>query len=248
MSAGEGKQSAKFSASPPFGPHLFWVWAPTLRGPHPSGPPPFGPPHPSGPPTLRAPPPPFGRPPFGRPPFGRPPFRPQPFKPPLSPSGFGSSPLWSPTIRTRTLFLDLGAHPFGSPAPWARTPWAPPTPSGPHPFKPRPLAPSPSGPLVPHPPGPPPASSVSKNQELAVAKVGLVVAKQGRGQTRSRPGARRVGGAGGLRAQNFALFFPSPAPIFVLFLSFWGSSRGILVVFEAPERSSVHVWSSRAVV
>ena len=53
---------------------------------------------------------------------------------------------------------------------------------------------------------------------------------------------RRVG------AQNFALFFPSPATKFVLFFPLWGSSRGILVVFEAPGRSNVHVWSSRAVV
>ena len=49
-------------------------------------------------------------------------------------------------------------------------------------------------------------------------------------------------------AQNFALFLPSPAPIFALFPSLWGSSRGILVVFEEPGASSVHVWSSRAVM
>ena len=52
-----------------------------------------------------------------------------------------------------------------------------------------------------------------------------------------KPGSRRVG-------QNFALFFPSPSTKFVLFFLLWGSSRGILVVFEAPGRSNVHVWSS----
>ena len=51
----------------------------------------------------------------------------------------------------------------------------------------------------------------------------------------------REGGPKGGRGQNFALFFPSLAPIFALFLSLWGSSRGILVVFEAPGPSTVHV-------
>ena len=41
-------------------------------------------------------------------------------------------------------------------------------------------------------------------------------------------------------------FFPAPAAKFVLFFPLWGSSRGILVVFEAPGRSNV--LSSRAVV
>ena len=43
---------------------------------------------------------------------------------------------------------------------------------------------------------------------------------------------------------KFRSFFPSPAPIFALFLSLWRSSRGILVVFQAPGPSNVHVWSS----
>ena len=43
-------------------------------------------------------------------------------------------------------------------------------------------------------------------------------------------------------------FFPSPATKFVLFFPLWGSSRGILVVFEAPGASNVHVWNSRAVM
>ena len=38
-------------------------------------------------------------------------------------------------------------------------------------------------------------------------------------------------------------FFPSPAPIFALFVSLWGSSRVFLVVFEAPGPSNVHVWA-----
>ena len=41
---------------------------------------------------------------------------------------------------------------------------------------------------------------------------------------------------------KFSLYFPSPATIF--FPSFsWGSSRGILVVFEAPGPWNVHVWA-----
>ena len=54
-------------------------------------------------------------------------------------------------------------------------------------------------------------------------------------------GVGRKGGVGGGGpkgwAQNFALLFPSPAVKFVLFFPLWGSSRGILVVFEAPGRS-----------
>ena len=72
---------------------------------------------------------------------------------------------------------------------------------------------------------------------------------EGRGQ---KWGPERWGPEGwgpeGWGAQNFALFFPSPAAKFVLFFPLWGSSRGILVVFEAPGHSNVHVWSSRAVV
>ena len=49
-------------------------------------------------------------------------------------------------------------------------------------------------------------------------------------------------------AQKFRAFFPSPATVSFFFVSLWVSSRGILVVFEAPEPSIVHVWSSRAVV
>ena len=65
-------------------------------------------------------------------------------------------------------------------------------------------------------------------------------------------GARRVGGpkgggkgggAEGWGAQNFALFFLSPAGNFILSYLSGGSSRGILVVFEAPRRSNVDVWA-----
>ena len=55
-------------------------------------------------------------------------------------------------------------------------------------------------------------------------------------------------GPEGWGARNFALFFPFPTTKFGLFFPLWGSSRGILVVFEAPGRSNVHVWSSWAVV
>ena len=49
---------------------------------------------------------------------------------------------------------------------------------------------------------------------------------------------RRVGGP-----KLCVFFFPSPATKFVLFFPLWGSSRGILVVFEAPGSSNVHVWA-----
>ena len=42
--------------------------------------------------------------------------------------------------------------------------------------------------------------------------------------------------------------FPSPATVFCSFSLSFGLFRGILVVFEAPVRSNVHVWSSRVVV
>ena len=48
---------------------------------------------------------------------------------------------------------------------------------------------------------------------------------------------------------KFRAFFPSPATVFILFSLSFGLFRGILVVFfEAPGRSNVHVWSSRVVV
>ena len=53
-------------------------------------------------------------------------------------------------------------------------------------------------------------------------------------------------GTEGWGAQNFALFFLSPTGH--SFFSLWGFSRGILVVFEAPGRSNVRVWSSLVVV
>ena len=56
-----------------------------------------------------------------------------------------------------------------------------------------------------------------------------------------RVGARKVGvrRVGGPKFRPF--FFPCPASKFVLFFPLWGSARGILVVFEAPGRSNVHV-------
>ena len=53
------------------------------------------------------------------------------------------------------------------------------------------------------------------------------------GPTQKKWGPRRVGPRR-VGAQNFALFFPSPAAKFVLFFPLWGFSRGILVVFKAP--------------
>ena len=50
-----------------------------------------------------------------------------------------------------------------------------------------------------------------------------------------RRGPRRWG------VQNFALFFSLSRPYLVLFVSLWVSPRGILVVFEVPGPSNVHV-------
>ena len=47
---------------------------------------------------------------------------------------------------------------------------------------------------------------------------------------------------------KFRSFFSLSRHHFALLVSIWVSARGILVVFEAPERSNVHVWSSRVVV
>ena len=62
------------------------------------------------------------------------------------------------------------------------------TPLGSHNSHPHPVSGFGRPPLrVPHPSGPHPPPQSQKSQKLAVAKVGLVVAKQGRGQTRSWP-------------------------------------------------------------
>ena len=58
-------------------------------------------------------------------------------------------------------------------------------------------------------------------------------------------GGAPKGGAQTVGAQNFALFFPSPATVFILFSLSFGLFRGILVVFEALGRSNVHVWTAR---
>ena len=68
-----------------------------------------------------------------------------------------------------------------------------------------------------------------------------------------RVGPRRVGGPKGGAPkgggpQNFALFFPLPPQFFFFPPLSFGLFRGILVVFEAPGPSNVHVWSSRGVV
>ena len=62
-----------------------------------------------------------------------------------------------------------------------------------------------------------------------------------------RVGPRRVGAPKGGGPKISRFFFPVP-PQIVLFFPLWGSSRGIWVMFEAPGRSNVHVWSSRAVM
>ena len=54
-------------------------------------------------------------------------------------------------------------------------------------------------------------------------------------------GGSPKGGAPKGGRPKISRFFPSPAPIFALFVSLW-MSCGILVVFEAPEPSNVRVW------
>ena len=51
------------------------------------------------------------------------------------------------------------------------------------------------------------------------------------------------GGQKGWGAQNFALFFPLPPQNSIFSSLSGGSSRGFLVVFEAPGHSNVHVWA-----
>ena len=68
-------------------------------------------------------------------------------------------------------------------------------------------------------------------------RVGLKPRKRPR-----RVGPRRVG------PQISHFFFPSPAPIFALFVSLWGSSRGFLVVFGsagAVKCARLEFWGCR---
>ena len=55
-------------------------------------------------------------------------------------------------------------------------------------------------------------------------------------------------GPEGWGGPKFRAFLPCLAAKFVLFFPLWGSSSGILVVFEESGPSNVHVWSSRVVV
>ena len=61
----------------------------------------------------------------------------------------------------------------------------------------------------------------------------------------SKGGGSKGGGPKGGGPKISLFFFPVP-PQNSFFSPLWGSSRGILVVFEAPGRSNVHVWSPRA--
>ena len=51
-----------------------------------------------------------------------------------------------------------------------------------------------------------------------------------------------------MEGPKFRAFFPSRPHFRSFSLSLWGSSRGILVVFDAPGPLNVYVWSSRALV
>ena len=57
---------------------------------------------------------------------------------------------------------------------------------------------------------------------------------EGGGPKPGSGGPRRVEGPEGWEAKNFALFFPLPPQFLFLSSLSWKSSRGILVVFEAP--------------
>ena len=61
-------------------------------------------------------------------------------------------------------------------------------------------------------------------------------------------GLGRGGGPKGRGPKNSLFFFSLPPEISFFLLSLEGSSRGILVVFEASGRSNVCVWSSLVVV
>ena len=88
---------------------------------------------------------------------------------------------------------------------------------------------------------------------------GVVGARRGGGR---RGGEEVEGGPKGWRPKGwgpkgwgpegwgpkFRAFFLAPAGNFILSSLSGGSSRGILVVFESPVRSHVHVWSSLVVV
>ena len=70
---------------------------------------------------------------------------------------------------------------------------------------------------------------------------GGVGARRGGGLNPEKVGARRVGGP---KFRAFSLSHRKSHSFF----SLWGFSRGILVVFEAPGRSNMRVWSSLVVV
>ena len=72
-------------------------------------------------------------------------------------------------------------------------------------------------------------------------------AQRGGGRKGVSPNPEKVG-AEGWGGPKFRSFFFSPAGNFFLSSLSGGSSRGILVVFEAPGRSNVRVWSSLVVV
>ena len=61
-------------------------------------------------------------------------------------------------------------------------------------------------------------------------------------------GGPKGGGPKGGGPKAGAFFSLSRHKVRSFLPSLWGSSRGILVVFEAPGRSNLHVWSSMVVV
>ena len=148
---------------------------------------------------------------------------------------------WAPTT-SGPHFLGLAPHPWGAP-PFGPPPLRAPTPPGPQPSGPPPLRTPKIG-----------QQKLAKCGQIRMAKFRFSQirprpARRGRGR-RVRPQSWKSGPQGwvpeGWVAQNFALFFPSPATISLV--SIWVSARGILVVVEAPEPFNVRVWSSWVVL
>ena len=66
---------------------------------------------------------------------------------------------------------------------------------------------------------------------------------EGWGPGPRKSGTRRGGGPEAWGGPKISRFFSLSCRKFHFLLSLWGSSSGILVVFEAPGRSNVHVWA-----
>ena len=80
-------------------------------------------------------------------------------------------------------------------------------------------------------------------RRVGARRVGAPTQKKWSPKGGGRKGGGSKGGGPKGGGPKFRAFFPSPAAKFVLFFPLWGSSRGFLVVFEAPGHSNVQVWA-----